>query len=302
MYSFFFGLLSGNSNVLRVSKRILNTCIPLMQLLKKISNKKKFRHLQINNQIVMYDHNDEINQLYSIQSDVRVIWGGDETIKKFKKYDSKIQNVDIVFPDRYSISLLHLSKKISKIEIENLAKNFYKDAYFMDQNACSSPHLILWIEGEKAISAKKYFWECVGKVAKKNYFMNFSDSFKKYSHYANNSTYLKKVNNFMNIDNSLYVVSLPPSLRYFSNLRGIFGTFYQIDINNLNILKRIVNKKYQTLSYGGLVSKKSVLDFIKNNNMDGIDRIVPLGSSHNMSFFWDGKDIIRLLSRYIEIK
>ena len=38
-----------------------------------------------------------------------------------------------------------------------LAQNFYNDTYAVDQNACSSPHLMLW-KGKSKIIAKKKFW------------------------------------------------------------------------------------------------------------------------------------------------
>ena len=33
----------------------------------------------------------------SIQADCRLIWGGDETVNKFKKYKTQIKNIDLLF-------------------------------------------------------------------------------------------------------------------------------------------------------------------------------------------------------------
>ena len=39
--------------------------------------------------IITYDHEDEINAELSQISDLRIIWGGDDTIRFFKKYLTK---------------------------------------------------------------------------------------------------------------------------------------------------------------------------------------------------------------------
>jgi hypothetical protein len=41
--------------------------------------------------------------------------------------------------------------KISKKKLSSLIKNFYNDTYLVDQNACSSPHLILWYGGQSLL-------------------------------------------------------------------------------------------------------------------------------------------------------
>ena len=63
----------------------------------------------------------------------------------------------------------------------------------------------------------------------------------------------------------------------------------------------IVNNKYQTLTYYG-VDKKILEDFVIENNVSGIDRIVPVGRALDMDIIWDGYDIISYLSRIVDIR
>ena len=42
--------------------------------------------------------------------------------------------------------------------------------------------------------------------------------------------------------------------------------------------------------------------FVIKNNLSGIDRIVPIGQALDISFFWDGYDLNRILSRVVDIK
>ena len=68
-----------------------------------------------------------------------------------------------------------------------------------------------------------------------------------------------------------------------------------------NKIKSCINNKYQTLTYFGL-SKDILKNFILKNNLEGIDRIVPIGQALDISFFWDGYDINKILSRVVDLK
>jgi len=71
-------------------------------------------------------------------------------------------------------------------------------------------------------------------------------------------------------------------------------------MDNLNKLKKIINNKYQTLTYYG-VDKDKLRDFIINNKLQGIDRVVPVGQGLNIGLQWDGLDIVSNMSRKIDI-
>ena len=66
-------------------------------------------------------------------------------------------------------------------------------------------------------------------------------------------------------------------------------------------MKDCINNKYQTLTYFG-VNKGILKNFILKNQLAGIDRIVPVGQALDISFFWDGYDLNRTLSRVVDIK
>ena len=68
---------------------------------------------------------------------------------------------------------------------------------------------------------------------------------------------------------------------------------------NLNVIKKICNSKFQTLTY--FLNDNSVLEnFLKRNNFVGVNRVVPIGQALEMSLNWDGNDLIRIMSRKIE--
>ena len=73
-----------------------------------------------------------------------------------------------------------------------------------------------------------------------------------------------------------------------------------IQSTDFNDLASIVTTKYQTLAYFGF-SKDELQQFVLNNHIKGIDRIVPIGKTTDFSLIWDGYDLITMLSREISI-
>ena len=56
-------------------------------------------------------------------------------------------------------------------------------------------------------------------------------------------------------------------------------------------LKKVINGKYQTITYFG-VTKSKLTTFANKLETDGISRIVPIGQAIDMDIIWDGKNLI----------
>ena len=97
----------------------------------------------------------------------------------------------------------------------------------------------------------------------------------------------KKIKKIKRFKNNLYVIELSNLPKEMTNLRGKWGYFYEIECNNINILKKHVNKKFQTMTFFGF-EKENLKKFILKNNLKGIDRMVPIGQAHNLGMVWDG--------------
>ena len=100
--------------------------------------------------------------------------------------------------------------------------------------------------------------------------------------------------------NNIYILDFDDKKKVIENIRGVNGIFYQLNLKNLNQLSKYISKKCQTMSYFGF--EKNVLkSFVLNNNLRGVDRIVPIGNALDIDFNWDGYDLIKTLSRVIVI-
>ena len=84
------------------------------------------------------------------------------------------------------------------------------------------------------------------------------------------------------------------------SLQANLGTFFEFEISSNSILKKFISSRTQSLTYFGY-NKSELLDLIKKNNLQGIDRMIKIGNAFEMSHIWDGTNIIEKLSREIEI-
>jgi len=298
-YSLVFGLLSGNNNIVRLPSRSFIQVNILCKIFSKILKTRKYASIQKNLCFVKYNRSDEISSELSRNVDARVIWGGDETINQFKKYYTSPRCIDLTFSNRYSISIID-SNKISELklnEIRNLAYRFYNDCYIMDQQGCSSPQAIFWL-GEKNNSAKKTFWDILSKIVNQKYENDLSVANKKISSLSHSAvaTNLNFKTNYKNF--KLIRLNIKNPSKEIEKIQCHFGTFIEINIKKINELKKFISKRFQTVTCYG-VEQKNLENFILNNGIAGVDRIVPIGRAFDIGPIWDGYDIIYSLSRII---
>lgn len=300
-YSFAFSLLAGNSNIVRVPskpfKQVEVICTAIEQLFQVRPA------LSTTNSFVRYSANSDITERLSREADARMVWGGNETVGTLRAKPCKPRCVDVIFPDRYSAVLIdaEVVADADAEEIKRIAQGFYNDTYLMDQNACSSPHMVLWLNAEKEGGSDigiQRFWQAVGDCAKRQYHLQDAIAVDKYVHLCEEILNGLDISAVERDDSMLYRISLDTLPEDTSRLRGVGGFFYEIRLDSLEQLQSIVNEDWQTLTCYGIDSKR-VGGKIVDLNLKGIDRVVPIGGGLDIDIFWDGYDVISQLSRSI---
>ena len=113
--------------------------------------------------------------------------------------------------------------------------------------------------------------------------------------------YKDNIKKFKTHKNYIHRVELKKMIKNVDKFRSFGGFFIESNINKISDIKNIVNKNFQTLSYYGF-EKKILKNNIKFNELKGIDRVVPIGQTLDIDLAWDGFDIIKQLTRVVEIK
>lgn len=302
IYSFAFGLLAGCANIVRVPSTDTPSQSLLLDVLRDMFRQEEYATIASSNAFVRYDKDGDATRQLSRLCDVRLIWGGDATVEAVRRHSIPARSVELTFPDRYSFAVIS-EKAIAATptdKLERLAQGFFNDALLMDQRACSSPHLIAWTEQENG--GKERFWEAFAHVMKHQYELTHVHGVDRQERLLSN--FLKTANQKLvseNVGSSLLRVFLDKLPKDLTQLRGVNGLFYEAEINSIEELASIVTGKYQTLAYYG-IEKYKLSDFVIRNRLTGIDRIVPIGSALDIDTIWDGTDILKSMSRIIDVR
>lgn len=303
-FSYAFSLLAGNANIVRVPTKDFPQTRVVCGIINELFADARYKIIADMTAFVQYSQNDEITKVFSGKCAARIIWGGDQTINNLRKLPISERSIEVVFADRYSLCAIDGNSVLqaNNVALNKLAVSFYNDTYLMDQNACSSPHLVVWFgEGTVLKEAKEKFWESVYQITASKYELQPVNAVDKYMLLCQNAIDLNNITNVKRHGNYLYRIALDSLSDNMDTLRGQYGYFYEYDVQDLNAIAHIINKKYQTLTYFGF-DKSKLLNFVIKNRLSGIDRIVPIGSALDIGVIWDGYDIVRSLSRIIDFK
>ena len=297
-YSLIFGLISGNSNIVRLPSKNFEQVKLLIQILSLVLKKKKFTFIKKRFVLIKYKNSDDISEYLSKIVDGRLVWGGDKTVSKFKSFVTSPRCVDLFFANRFSVCLINIKSlnKLKDIEIKKLCNKFYNDSYLMDQMGCSSPLIVFWL-GSKESKYKEKFWNFFSQIVNEKYDFDLSASNKKISNLTklilNEKNLKPKYDRF-----NLLRINFKHLSERSINLNPHYGSFYEVKIDNLKKLSPYINKKLQTLIYFSF-KKKELKNLIINEKIKGVDRFVPFGRAFDLNTKWDGYDIILNLSRII---
>ena len=299
IFSYFFGLLAGNANIVRLPSKTFTQVQWLCGWIK--TQLENYPTLQTRTAFVRYERDSSLSAELSKMADCRMIWGGDQTVQHLKSLSAKPRTVDIAFPDRYSIAIINAEaiKNTDEATLTRLAQGFYNDTFLMDQNACSSPQLICWLNDDAA--AREKFWQAVLKTANEKYDLQDALCVEKFTHFCQDAICFGDVLGEMKfLGGNLLYLSEVRQLQNVENLRGKGGYFYEYALKNIADLLVVITEKFQTITYFGVDAEDLQREIIAQHSL-GIDRIVPIGQALDIGILWDGHDLIRELSRVIAL-
>lgn len=300
-FSLIFGLLAGNANIVRIPGVKHPQADLICEVMAELLQQADHARVSAMTRIIRYPREDAITEELSAIANARVLWGGDVTINHLRNMKTPPRCVDICFADRYSICIMNASavNTADQDKLDSLISGFYNDVFLLDQNACSSPHLVLWQGREEEINAAKdLFWYDMEYHLKTKPASPVIHAIDKYTHFCRAAIWLDGSTSHSDQANLIYRVNLkniPPDIE---NYRGQHGFFFETTDNDLSVLKSIVGERYQTVTYFG-IDPQAIIDCVVETGLTGIDRVVPIGKALDIGVVWDGYDLIGTLSRVI---
>ena len=299
-YSLTAALLSGNGSVVKASSRDFPQTRIVCRAMEKLLT-EDFAPLAPYVCVVTYPREaQEVTEAFSARCDARVIWGGDETVRRVREAALPPRAVEVAFADRYSLLCIRPEAvmALSEEELERLAKDFYNDTYLTDQNACTSPRLIYWVGEGDSREASERFFRAMGAYARQRYELPAVTAVDKLTAACRAAMKLEGAEIIPGPDNWVTRVRVKALCPELYELRSPGGFFLEYAAPTLDALRDFVTPRVQTLSYLGL-SPEELSRFVLENGLTGVDRIVPVGHTMDFSLVWDGYDLIQTLSRKI---
>lgn len=301
-FTYLFGMLSGNANIVRVSTKDFPQVRIICRIMEELFEQEKYSCVKERTAIVQYARDKDTTDALSKMADVRVVWGGNATIEEIRKSPISSRCTEVTFADRYSFGLFDVDRILNEPEdnLKRLAAGFYNDTYLMDQNACSTPHLIFWKSNGNTADyekAQKRFWDAIYEAAQKYDLADIKVS-DKYVALCKAGIDSNASFNLKRYENLLYVLTLKRMPQRIESLRGKYGMFYQYEIEQLEQICPVITKTVQTCVLHG-IEKEEVAQLVIDHHLTGIDRVVPIGHSLDIGVVWDGYDLIRQFTRII---
>ncbi|MBI4866782.1 MAG: gamma-glutamyl phosphate reductase [Candidatus Wallbacteria bacterium] len=304
VYSWFLSMLCGNTTLVRLSDKRTDQLELLIGLLEELLARP--RHSQVARRvlIVRYGHDDVLTAEFSRLCDMRLIWGGDQTVGSIRRLPLRPTSTELVFPNKFSMAWIDADEwcQQESASADRAAELFRADCYWFGQMACSSPRLVVWRAAAPELleRARADFWARVGKSVR----ASGSD--------LGPADYVNKLATAcaLAIDAK---VSLPPSVDnevtrvWFEDLGEVDlerhcggGLFFEVAVESWEQLQTLLDRRVQTVSCFGIEAAE-LEQFVRGVRPKGIDRFVPFGKALEFSEAWDGFELLRELSRVVSI-
>lgn len=296
-YSLAAGILTGNANIVRLPSKDFEQ----VKIIACAWNRalEQYEDMKYYGLLVRYGRQKEINDFFSSMADVRIVWGGDATIAELRKSSLPPRSGEITFADRYSLAVIDGDCYLEQTDKAKVAEGFYNDTFLTDQNACTSPRIVVW-RGSRIEEAKAEFWKHLHSLVKERYVIQPVQSVNKLTSACLIAARMPGCRVAGAQDNLIVRVAVPEISRDLMDYKDNSGYFFEYDCADIKELRGLCdNKRCQTIAYIG--DRDMFLPLIRAG-VKGIDRVVPVGMTLDFDLIWDGYNLPALLTRTVAMK
>ncbi|MBT8496550.1 MAG: hypothetical protein KJO07_26115, partial [Deltaproteobacteria bacterium] len=257
------------------------------------------------NRFVSYPNDEvEITKILSASADVRMLWGGDQSVLAVRALPSKLTGKDLVFADKKSASLLAASAIVAmdEPELTALAGLFLRDIMTFDQMACSSPRALIWLGDEQTASeARQSWWAAIERLTAEKYHDSTMVEIDKLVQLFIDASAPDHQLDARQLRAPVKHVELVDPLPLDARQAPGGGYVYELRVESLDQLQLVLHDRLQTLGYAGLDGKR-IAETVLAGQKPAPDRIVPVGSALDFDLIWDGYDLLEELTRRVDVK
>jgi hypothetical protein len=306
LYSWFISLLLGNGNVVRLSRRRGEQVDLLLAKVDSILDNEKYAAVRDRSLLLSFDHDDDFVRRLSEVCQVRVLWGGDESVRRIRSIPLNPLAIEVAFANRFSLAVMSANKvrEAGADETANLAAKFHRDAYWFDQMACSSPRLVIWIGDSSAcVSAQSLFWQALAAevLTRKTEYPQIVGLNKLVTAYASAATGIAD-RVWPDVTGPISRVHLETNASAeFRKVECGGGFFFETERGTIHQIADILTERDQTLAYYGF-EREELKELALSLPPRAVDRIVPIGSALDFNTVWDGSNLLQVFTREVDLQ
>lgn len=300
IYGWMLSLLSGNATAARVSQKPSAARDAFLGLVQELA--ARHRDVLEDSLLVSYPHDKATTALLSGWCDLRLIWGGDNTVNVIRNIALKPTAIEGAFADRFSMAAFD-ARTIAEAEegpLAELARRFANDTMWFGQQACSSPRVVFWLgSGEQVEAAQARFWPLFARAAERfedepaAMMARIADLFAM----AAEGVIDRAEGDYSRLPARGRGAGPSGAVR---SLHSGFGLFVEYRLEALDELLPFLDDKDQTLVVHG-IGDEALADLLERLPNRALDRVVPIGQATDFAISWDGINLLDLLTRRISL-
>jgi hypothetical protein len=155
IFSWAMAALAGNASVVRVSREAVGQTRRIFAAISQaevevLGKRYDGGDLLKHTSVVHFDSaHRQWNEALSLISDVRVVWGGSESVEAVRRLPVQDHAEDVIFGPKFSVAAVDRKKLAIPDEAAEVARLLSREVAAFDQAACSSPQ-VLFLEGSTA--------------------------------------------------------------------------------------------------------------------------------------------------------
>jgi hypothetical protein len=302
-YSFIWGLITGNSNIVKTPNQSREQSALFFEGLKLVHQNPKFRILSQQNVFTNIHSTDARFTSIIKACDAKVVWGSNVTIDTIASVQKSVYTRSITFPDRISVCVmsLHVYSTLSQDKKISLVKKFVRDFQSFNQLACSSPWVLYWLGSDRPDQSREItdeFWEHVSKELESIPDLLTGLGALRVAKLAKISA--QQSVSFKKVTHLKHVTILDVESLVMSEIDAGYGIFYQKNCDCLDSIFLDLGDRVQTMTYFG-INVNELEHALKSSTSAVPRRIVPIGTALEFEWIWDGRDAMSELTEICQV-
>lgn len=298
MLSWALSYLAGNANIVRLTTAMSPLMQDLLACLDTIFAARP--HPARGNFFVSYEHDDALTERLSLACDQRIVWGGDETVRRIRAIPLNPHAGERSFASKRSLSVIGAEayRSATPVERRQLAERVAADIIPFGQKACSSPHAIYWLGDAASLdtACHDFTAELEAVLAARNGEPNLACAVRRM-----NASFAQaaagRVSAVMLRPSTSNLIATAPALAEQPDPCGA-GLLMHAACGSVDEVAALLRVDHQTVTHFGL-SSAELSTLAQLAGRAGADRVVPIGRALEFTPTWDGFNLWQDLTRSV---